>query len=98
MHAKGKADKLEFEYLDEEKIPDAPRSLEPRGDFSFDGHRLSSLYRAVITAGCRLIFRYANTFSLQKYSTGVDIGSPLVRETMATGCETPAFAGKRSTT
>ena len=48
-----------------------------RGDFSCDGHRLSSLYRSARIARLRLTMSYA-AFSVEKYSTGVR------------GCETPA--------
>ena len=39
-----------------------------RGGFSFDGHRLSSLYRSPIQSALRLMFDYCPAFSLQKYS------------------------------
>ncbi len=39
-----------------------------RGDFSFDGHRLSSLYRASTQSALRLILDDHATFSLRKYS------------------------------
>ena len=44
-------------------------STESRGDFSFDGHRLSSLYRNATQPASRLILRYCAASSLQKYST-----------------------------
>jgi len=77
---------LEIQYLDREKVQNAPRDHRPRGDFSFDGHRLSSLYRIAIVAPTGLKNRYIQTFSLWKYSTGVR------------GCETPAFAGQEGQT
>ena len=39
-----------------------------RGGFSFDGHRLSSLYRAAIQTAFWLILHYGPALSLQKYS------------------------------
>ncbi|MFV2002646.1 MAG: hypothetical protein ACC619_06650 [Paracoccaceae bacterium] len=75
---------MEFEYLNKEKGKDAPRDQKPRGDFSFDGHRLSSLYRKAKSAATRLKNRYAPAFSLQKYFTGVR------------GCETPAAVYKET--
>ena len=39
-----------------------------RGGFSFDGHRLSSLYRSPTQSPLRLMSDYCPTFSLQKYS------------------------------
>ncbi len=42
-----------------------------RGGFSFDGHRLSSLYRETMTARNRLTDSYLPVSSLQKYSAGV---------------------------
>ncbi len=86
MREKDKADTLEFEYLGEEKINNAPRSLRPRGDFSFDGHRLSSLYRNLNLITDWLNNCYVPSFSLSKYSAGVR------------GCKTPAAAFQRSTT
>ena len=41
---------------------------EDRGGFAFDGHRLSSLYRAAIQTAFWLILHYGPALSLQKYS------------------------------
>lgn len=77
---------LKGEYLGKEKatmdlFKDAPRLpsahatdrifTDNRGDFSLDGHRLSSLYRKSETAFSVLTNRYFSAFSLQKYSPGV---------------------------
>jgi hypothetical protein len=67
------------EYLDKEKVRmDAPRLFLAcgkgrllafnRGGFSFDGHRLSSLYRGASLAQDRLTDGFDAAFSLPKYS------------------------------
>ena len=52
-----------------------------RGDFTFGGHRLSSLYRAFTLAFSDLTKRYFAISSLQKYSNSTDQGA-LVPESM----------------
>lgn len=73
------------EYLGKEEmrailLKGAPRSpsacasawllTDDRGDFSFDGHRLSSLYRTTRHAALTLMDRYFSASSLIKYSPG----------------------------
>lgn len=75
-----------FEYLRKDEIKDAPLPQadrhQGRGDFTFYGHRLSSLFRPLRKTTSRLTNRLQAAVSIssfQKYSTGVR------------GCETPAF-------
>ncbi len=70
------------EYLGKNEVQrqawDAPRSgsrssacesfTQDRGDFTFDGHRLSSLYRTSVVDVSELTRRYPTTSFLQKYS------------------------------
>ncbi len=50
-----------------------------RGGFSFDGHRLSSLYRILIQGALRLMPGYFPASSLQKYSNLAAPRVPAVR-------------------
>jgi hypothetical protein len=45
-----------------------------RGGFSFDGHRLSSLYRDTIMRQDWLMDRFFTVFSLRKYSSSTSTG------------------------
>lgn len=69
------AERLRREYLNKEKTKGAPRPVSAQsaclnstdqGGFSFDGHRLSSLYRGPLKTILWLTNPYV--FSLQKYS------------------------------
>jgi len=75
------AGRLRREYLGKEE-DHAPLSKgtwrDDRGGFSFDGHRLSSLYRRIRIAGERLTIPCAS--SLQKYSS-----APVTAYTTSTG-------------
>jgi hypothetical protein len=66
------AARLGREYLDKKEIKDAPlnmrRHITNRGDFFFDGHRLSSLYRMVRVDRTGLTKRNEPASFLQKYS------------------------------
>ena len=59
-------DRLRREYLGKEEMDGAPLP-KGRGGFSFDGHRLSSLYRDDNKTVTGLIEPYRSS-SLQKYS------------------------------
>lgn len=76
---------LENEYFYKEKAQTgAPRLpgafatdrlvTDNRGGFSFDGHRLSSLYRAATLLVYWLTARYVSAFSLPKYSISTSTG------------------------
>ncbi len=59
----------EYFYKEEEHTPQ-PGSAN-RGDFSFGGHRLSSLYRNIGSFMASLTIAYCAPSSLPKYSPGV---------------------------
>lgn len=66
--------RLRREYFGKEEAgaPRTDRTGRPaRGDFSFDGHRLSSLYRGADQTTQVLRKSYAPSSSLEKYSAGV---------------------------
>jgi len=69
----------QIEYLSKDEAQGAPRTgdrsnpcesfTHVRGDFTFGGHRLSSLYREYAYRATRLTTRYRCFSSLYKYST-----------------------------
>jgi hypothetical protein len=72
-------DKKSAYFGKEKAAKDAPRltstwAINNRGGFSFDGHRLSSLYRAVTFGLAWLRRRYDSAYSLPKYSESTSAG------------------------